>query len=74
MPLAGRTGWFTGVPMDSGTSFTRALTRPPAHDWIGLAVVIGDTVGLAVTESVTDLGKPSLGSPRCIMRTAWHLG
>jgi hypothetical protein len=60
--------------MDSGTSFTRALTRPPDHDWIGLAVVIGDTVGLAITESVTDLGQAIPWVPRCIMRTAWHLG
>jgi len=35
----------------------------PLSDWIGLAVVIGDTVGLAITEGVTDLGQPSLGSP-----------
>jgi len=34
----------------------------PLSDWIGLAVV-GDTVGLAITEGVTDLGQPSLGSP-----------
>jgi hypothetical protein len=72
--LAGRTGWFTGVSVDSGTSFTRALTCPPRHDWIGLAVVIGETVGLAITESVTDLGQAIPRVPRCIMRTTRHLG
>jgi hypothetical protein len=45
----------------------------PLSDWIGLAVVIGDTAGLAIAEGVTDLGQAIPRVPRYIMRTAWHL-
>jgi hypothetical protein len=46
----------------------------PLSDWIGLSVVIGDIVGLAIAEGVTDLGQAIPRVPRCLMRAAWHLG
>jgi hypothetical protein len=46
----------------------------PLTDWIGLTVVIGDTVWPDQHHSVTDLGQAIPRVPRCIMGTALHLG
>jgi hypothetical protein len=46
----------------------------PLSNWIGLTVVIADTVWPDQHQSVTDLGQAIPRVPRCIMGTAWHLG